>query len=61
MMRYLIKYKKKGEHPLHDGKISAQLIDARSREEIFLKLYERLHVREEQFREKFDVIDILEI
>jgi hypothetical protein len=61
MMRYLITYKKKGERPLSEGKMSTQLIDAKSREEIFPKLYERLHVREEQFREKFDIVDILEV
>ena len=61
MTRFMITYRKKGEAQFPEGHLSTHLIDARNREEIFPKLYERLHVTEEQFRDRFDVVEILEV
>ena len=61
MTRFLITYKKKENQQAMAGAMSTQLIDAKSRQEIFVKLCERLHVKEEQFKERFDVVEILEV
>jgi hypothetical protein len=59
--RFLVTYKKKNGQPAPGGIVSSQLLEAKEPKDIYPRLFERLHVKEEEFRVQYEVVDIKEM
>jgi hypothetical protein len=61
MKHFIVIYMKKGDRPLPGGLISRQWIEAKSHEDLYRTLCERLHVTQEEVNSQYEIVEIREM
>jgi len=61
MKTFWVDYWPRGERPTRAGTAKGEEVKALSKEDVILKLCERLHLSEEAFNDKYEIVDIKEV